>query len=518
MRIAAPFALRAAAAAAVLLFAAVRPQGAAAQVPGDTGAPAAAAASADTTVVFRGAAVPDVDDRIRGLLSHGGYLLVTRDTILQGDTIRRSVLVMDATVALDAPVRGSVVAVSSNVFVRPRADVAGDLVNAGGGLYRSALATVRGAVLDEPLADYRVEGTAASWTIVARPSAAVAGGFFLPGLQGLSIPTYDRVNGLRLGWGFGFRVPGAIRARPEVIARGLWFSDRGDFGGVASATATIGSVRWTAAVERDAFTNEAWARGPTHNSLSYLFLGHDYRDYYDADRIRFGGEGELDAGGVALTIHGRVQRESARSLQVGNAWSLFTDEEAQPNLPVDDGVVSSVVLGADAAWDTTGVKLLGGAELELAGRAAGGDFAFGAWNAWADWLVPTFRRQTLHVEAHLQGPLPGTDSLPRQRWSFVGGGATLYTFDRAEFRGDRVVYVKTTYTFPLPERLALPVLGAPDLDLLHVAGYAWTHDGPATLEQNVGVKLQFFVAFVRAVFDPTNLDDHKVSVGLSMPF
>jgi len=56
---------------------------------------------------------------------------------------------------------------------------------------------------------------------------------------------------------------------------------------------------------------------------------------------------------------------------------------------------------------------------------------------------------TLEIEANFRGPLPGTETLPLQRWTFVGGSGTLYTFDIAEFRGDRLAFVGVAQTSEL---------------------------------------------------------------------
>jgi hypothetical protein len=125
---------------------------------------------------------------------------------------------------------------------------------------------------------------------------------------------------------------------------------------------------------------------------------------------------------------------------------------------------------------------------------------------------------TLTISPHAQGPLPGTDSLPLQRWSFVGGSGTLYTFDVAQFRGDRVAFVETEYSIPLPARLRIRLLGRPYVELLHAAGMAWSTGETPAFEQNVGARLSFNVLYVRAVTDPSRFeDDIEVTVGVTFP-
>jgi hypothetical protein len=129
-----------------------------------------------------------------------------------------------------------------------------------------------------------------------------------------------------------------------------------------------------------------------------------------------------------------------------------------------------------------------------------------------------FRDQTLELDLHFQGPLPGTGSLPPQRWTFVGGSPTLYTDSTAEFRGDRAVYVRTTYSIPLPTRFRLRVLGLPTLELMHMTGMAWTDEQARRFRQNIGVRLRYNVVYVRALTNPSAFaDDIEFAVGVTMP-
>src|SRR5690606_7986192 len=122
------------------------------------------------------------------------------------------------------------------------------------------------------------------------------------------------------------------------------------------------------------------------------------------------------------------------------------------------------------------------------------------------------------IEPHFQGPLPGTASLPLQRWSFVGGSGTLLTYDVAEFRGDRVAFVETEYSIPLPRRLTVRPFGRPSFDLLHMAGMAWTDDESPAFEQNIGARIRYNVVYVRVVTHPSRFaDDVEVSVSVSLP-
>ena len=127
------------------------------------------------------------------------------------------------------------------------------------------------------------------------------------------------------------------------------------------------------------------------------------------------------------------------------------------------------------AGSTTAAEYNGHVEL-AAQNVLDGDFGFGAFALWGEWAMKAIANHTLEFETRLTGPLPGTDRLPRQRWGILGGSGTFWTFDIGDLRGDRVVFFRTNYIIPLPKRIALPILGAPDLEFFHTIGSAWTED------------------------------------------
>ena len=156
--------------------------------------------------------------------------------------------------------------------------------------------------------------------------------------------------------------------------------------------------------------------------------------------------------------------------------------------------------------------LIGFTDIDDKGQA----YNFNMYIVAANYAMKAIANHTLEIEGNFRGPLPGTDELPQQRWTHVGGSGTLYTFDIGEFRGDRLVFVETEYTIPFSERLQLPFLGLPRLKLMHNIGMAWSNEVDRDLEQNIGARVQFSVAHVRYVMNPRN-SDAKWSVGVSFP-
>lgn len=456
-----------------------------------------------------------LDRRLARLLRSGDYLLVTRDTLIaRDDSVPRSVLVLEATFTLEGVVAGDLVGVDANVFLRPGARVHGDAVNISGGLYRSELAQVDGSVVDLPEAPYRVvrEGEVVRIEGQREPAALK-----LDGIMGFQTPTYDRVDALGLRWGASYALPRLQRAEPRLHGQVGYASGRGALTGGLELALHRGANTLALGAEEVTETNEEWIRGDLKNSAIYALAGKDLRDYYEAERAYAQLSRRFGRGARFWTARLRGQLERAESLGATHPWTLFEDS-LRPNPPIDDGTIASLIVGAGGEWEGAGAVFEGDARIEFAGTALSGDFSFAALVLQGEWAMQALANHTLELEWYFQRPLPGTAVLPRQRWSFVGGSSTLRTFEIAQFRGDHVVFVESDYIIPLPRRLRLPLLGAPDLHLLHAVGMAWTEATERDLEQNIGASLQFFGPYLRVLTNPADpLDELDVDIGLSLP-
>jgi hypothetical protein len=466
-------------------------------------------------VEVRGRGDAATDAFLRSYVEAGRYTLIARDTTIgRADTVRGDALVLRATLRLDGVITGDLVIVDANVFLRPAAQVLGSVRNIGGGYYPSELASVGGSVESEPNAPYLVrqrdDGTVEILG-TTRPS-----GIVLPGIFGLAPPSYDRVDGLTLSASAGLLLPRMGAAEPMVVGRADYRSQRGALTGGAQLVVPGQRTTLSAGAERTTLTNERWIRGDLDNSLSYLFQAKDYRDYYEADRAWVELSRTVGPDDRSITPFVRAQVEDARTLPARSPWTVFGTPRAD-NIVVDDGRTTSAIGGMRLDWTLPRhvVRLQGAVEAAFSALEA--DHDFNAYVVDIDWAMAALWTHTLRIQSRLQGPLPGTDSLPRQRWSFVGGPGTLYTFDFADFRGDRVAFVETLYSIPI-ERARLPVIGPPDLDLLHLAGMAWTAAERRSFEQNVGVRLRFSLFNVRVLTNPTAFtDDVEFSIGLNLP-
>lgn len=465
-------------------------------------------------VVLEGAADVALDRRLSRLLDTDPLLVTENRTIARGDTIHRSVLVLDASLIHEGVIMGDLVLVDAGAFVRPGSVVTGDLVNIAGGLYRSEIAEIGGLIMDLPTAPYHVVREPDRLVIRAAPAPARLG---LDGLLGLHVPTYDRVNGVTLLWGASYRLPVVLGVQPLAHGQLGWQTQRGDPTYAADLTFRRSATAVTVGHERAWDTNERWIRGDLFNSLAYLWNGRDMRDYHEVERTwvevtrRFADRARR----LSATVGVRVQIEDASSLTPGAPWFLL-GSETRPNPPIDDGRTSSIQGSLDVSWQGDETRLGARAEMESGQAWWDGAFRFDRATARGDWAMLAFANHTLAIDFFLQTAL-GQRPLPRQRWSFVGGPGTLHTLPVAEHYGDHVAFVETSYIIPTPERFALPVLGAPRVHLIHAAGMAWTSGASRDFHQEVGVRLDFVGVYVRYMVVPDDLGTSDLSVGLSWP-
>lgn len=477
---------------------------------------AAAGSAYAQNVEVRGRGDAENDRFLERLVQSGEYELLARDTLLaRNDTVHGAALVLGGTMRLEGVITGDLVIVDANVFVRPTARIMGDVRNLAGGLYYSELAAVIGTIHSEPNAPYRVEARDDGDMVILGTTAESA--VVLSGFRGIHIPTYDRVDGLTLSVGAGFLIPRIGDVEPIVRGRLDYRTERSEFTGGAELAAVRRRTEIAVGVERTTMTNERWIRSDITNTISSFIQAKDRRDYYAADRGYFEVRRLLENGPRVTNAFVRAQVEDAEPLVARDPWSI-TGEFRPGNIPVAESRITSAVLGATTTWTHPLHVLEVSALTEFAADLFDGDYSFNRYEIDASWAMAALANHTLTIEPHVQGPLPGTESLPFQRWSFVGGSGTLNTYDIAEFRGDRVAFVETQYSIPLPRRLRIRLLGRPNLDLLHMAGMAWAGGQSPGFEQNVGVRLRFNMLYLRAVTDPSHFSDApELSVGVSFP-
>ena len=439
-------------------------------------------------------------------------------TLPPDTTFTQGVVVIGADVYLESEVRGDVVVVGGDLFLRPGAAVLGRAIAYGGGVYFSLLARVEGtayAFRDVTFVPTRGDGQLAldfQRLRVDRSSVAE-----LPGIYGLRLPGYNRVDGAVLPWGPALAFGGGrLQVEPLVTYRShLGVVDpsvRIAFEGNGGLGAELFAGRGT-------FTNDAWMRGDLVNSAATLVFGDDVRNYYRATRVEAHLRRDLTRGPAFLVPGIGGLTEGARSVgafgePVSRPWSAFgrgdTTRLLRANPPVTGGWISSALATLDAGWDDGALQAGAEARLEVPVAVSRGE-RFVQLTVDATSGFRTFGTQRLDLRAHLV--TTAGDAVPTQRYAYLGGGATLATLDPLALGGDELLFVEGVYSIPL-HGLALPVVGAPTVGVRYAVGSAGIGSLPS-LTQNVGLRLALPLLRVDFMVDPAS-GDRAVGIGTSI--
>lgn len=448
--------------------------------------------------------------QLERFLERGGWTLIDADTVLGPETrIEGDLLILEADVRLSGTVTGDVAAVGADVFLRPGAVVEGTLLSLGGGFYSSRRAEVRGTLTWRPNDVYSVQRDGD--VIRIHPVRDVPEALSLHGLSGILFPGYQRVDEWTLGLGATVRHV-EWDWQPSLEAQVRLKTERGDVEGtLRHAWYPSSALTFGAEAERVTRTNEAWVRGDIANSLSFFFAGDDFRNYYEADRVALFLRGTQTARWSPIV---EVEWEKARSLEASDQFVLFAADEAIANPEIDPG--ESVLLRGGVALRrrTTETSLRGRAVLEVADSSVAGDFSYAFGELWAAWAGPALIGHGVEAFLLLRGDLSG--ELPRQRWTALGGLATLPRAPLLSERGGRFAYGRVTYLVPV-ERFRVGLLGPPRLFLRATTGAAWNEGEAAGFETNLSAGVRLFVFELALAVDP-GADDLDPAVYATLRF
>lgn len=461
---------------------------------------------------------------LREILQREQFLLLHRDTVLPVEFhTPGDLLILDADVRLEGVVDGEVAVAGGVFFIRPGARVAGPIAAVGGQVYPSGLATV-GEIVEISPGSY-VEVTVAPPQFAVRvvpppPPPAVV----LPGAFGLRVPTYDRVNGLSVGWGPEWRLLREVEG-PTLSAWVAYRTARQAVDGAVMIRVPLGAgIHLLGEVARTAATQDAWISGDLGNTLAALTLGNDYRNYYLSEFAALTlarpippfaallGEGRLSFGPHLSLLASRDY-----SLPTAQTWSLFGGEGMRrPNPEVDDGTLVSLRGGTEVAWQGSLTAFRGELLIEQ-GLPGPGDFRFTRWVAEGRWNMQALWDHRIALLGRGMGSISDTPA-PRQRWSYVGGAYVLPTFALGEFRGDNLIFLQSFYEIPLAF-VTVPLLGSPDFVISHSTGMAWiTGTQMPAWEQNLGIGLRILLLEALVYLDPARgLTRPTISIGLLLP-
>lgn len=390
--------------------------------------------------------------------------VTTATTIDSAQTVDGDVATLEAPLTIAGTVRGDVIAINTNVVLRPGARVEGAIFVVGGVVTGLDVARVSGEVrtYQAPLR-YTPNGSEAitveepaagdaifSW-VRLRPRIERENGF-----RFRNYATYNRVEGLPIYAGPYITRPipgGVLTAELFGVIRSAenfrWSSENVGHRATIEARSN-GALQLLAGgrLQDVVESTQPWQMSNSETALATFFLHRDYRDWYS----RLGGTVFAGvAGPRGASLIASLSDERWGSLRERDPWTLFRD--AQPwraNPTVDDGVYHSFRLtgtldtrnNADDPWD--GWTVFG--ELE---RGSGEVTSFGARSrippspgARMESANPTYVRGLLDLRRYTRlspqtqlnarvvaGGWLGGDPLPLQRQVSVGGFGTLPGYD-----------------------------------------------------------------------------------------
>lgn len=439
-------------------------------------------------------------------------LVLSRDS-----TISTSLLVLGRPTYLAGRVDGDVVVVGADLFLRPGADVRGRAVAVGGTVATTTLGTVAGGTLSlrDETYDITREGTAFSLRHRDLRAADVTPVVSLAGIQGLLMPTYDRVDGLSLPVGVTIATPGGlVTLQPTATYR----SRLGTVDPGATLLVTPSSrLRLEVQGGRDTRTNDDWIYSDLVNSLTTFFGGTDTRNYFRS----VGGVARLvatvDRSSFVLEpyVGARVERVSAISA-TGDVWSVTDRDDSlrmrRPNPLVERGDLSSAIAGVD--WELFAADVVGHGYLraEQSFAPIEGTSNFLQFTVHGSVQFPTFGTQSLHVKLH--GVAGVGDRTPLARFAYLGGSGSLSTLDLLERGGSTLLFVENRYEIPI-DAIQIPMVGAPVLsirDAFGGAGVGSLHD----LQHEIGVGIGVSAVHLDLNTAVAGRKRTRVSLGISL--
>lgn len=483
---------------------------------------AAAAGAAQAQTITIGDAPRATGRELRAAIAGPHRVLIGRDTLLvlpRDSTITETIIIVGAPrVTVASQVRGSVIVVGGDLFLHPGVAISGDAVAYGGGVYTTMLGTVGGRIIGYRDYTFDVAEGPSGVALTYRELAVTEyRAFELPGVYGVRLPTYDRVNGLSLPFGPRFWLD-SVRFSVEPII--TYRSDLGEVDPELRATMSLGRLSGIDLVaRRGTFTNDSWIRGAFINSLTSLFTGRDVRNYWRADRgeVRYRRDVERDAGLISPFVGALTERAWSVAPGAGATsapWSVFGRNDAEEgmrrlNPPVRGGRISSLFGGAEAHWQLQDVTFEASSYLEGT-LDAPDDRRFGQGTFGGLVRFPAVLNHTFQSELHSVITLG--DTPPEQRFAYLGGSGTLPTRLLLSMGGDQLLFVESRYTIPI-EQLSIKFLGSPSLMVRHMIGSAGVDRLPGFVN-NLGVRVSLSLFKVDWVIDPET-SDTDFSFGLS---
>ncbi len=440
----------------------------------------------------------------------------------RGELQQSTLIVLGRTTYIGGKVEGDVIVVNADLFVRAGAEITGRAIAIGGGTYPSTLAHVAGGTQS-----YRDDGFAVlrnGDVYELKYQSLVEGAsppLLFPGVYGLRIPTYDRVNGLSVPFGPALSF---WQGRGQIDLIGTYRSDLGKIDPSLNADLQLGRrARAEIVAGRTSRTNDAWIWSNLVNAFSGLVFGEDTRNWYRADRGLLTLHRVLEL--TRTTFEPFVGYQHEKSWAVGptigtddGPWSLFGRDDTlamlRPNPLVPPATVQSAIAGTAMRFEAQDLRAVARTQLERSVAATGVSVSglpieFTQLVTDLNVRFPTFGEQQYQIEVRW---VTSQGDLPMQRIHYLGGPGTLPFHEMLEMGGGELLLVDQRYSIPLPQ-YNFGFMGAPTLQLRHRLGSAGLAGLPA-LEQVIGVGVSLTVIRGEVRLDPAT-GKVKLAAGLT---
>lgn len=430
----------------------------------------AAPAAAQVPVVEVDRRMPFATRQIveRSLAAPGASVETGATVVLGEETRAGSIVQLGGSILLEGRVEGDVLAVDSEITLKPSATIGGRLTVLAGRYFGTTLAETGEETVwlpEEPVAvESRADTVHVRYVPPERPFPIGLGGVF-----GLVLHEYNGVDGLAFGLEAGLR---DLEGQPPTeLAGGPVFrtermEDVGWWVGGFRELPRLRGLRLGAGAHSITDTAQRWHRPDFGNSVAAFLFANDDRAYHERTGYEVWAERSWVLTPVTLRV--RWRDDDFDSLASKTPFVLFGDDRDWPvNPEVDPG--RGRALGFRMVYERRLDREGLAPGLYLEGRydrwGFGGDFEFDHGQLDGRWYVPVGASMvSLRVAAG--GRLGEADTLPPQFLYRLGGAGSVIGYDGLSPRltGDRMALAN------LRLHVALP--GQRFMDRLYVVGLA----------------------------------------------
>ncbi|HVP71064.1 MAG TPA: hypothetical protein VMS45_07040 [Gemmatimonadaceae bacterium] len=408
------------------------------------------------------------------------------NTVLRADsTFSSTVVVLNSDATVYGTVQGDVVVINGSINLTSTTHITGRALAFGGNVYSADSARVDGRREAFPAAHFDTVRTERGLALDYRGPPPPPWEYIqFAGIYGFTVPLYDRVDGLSVGW-----YPSLVlRDSVFMLSPGITYrSNLGVFDGNVTARAQVGGAFMSVSAARLTRTNDAWIQDDFPNSFMVLCCGKDFRNYWRADfgEARVGYKWNDTAFVMTFWLGGRT--EKASSVPAGGPWGITGTSSVnsmyRPNPAIEPGTIKSGLAGIDVR--------LGRGDHPI-------DFTVMAENAFSTPDGSHFTQFTASLDGsrHIardqdllfRGQLVGTtgDTAPPQRYAYLGGSGTVPTLGLLQFGGDHLAFFEADYSYTM-SWIDIPFTTSPTLALAYTAGSAGIGGYP-TMTQNIGTR------------------------------